>query len=86
MCGERMVKIEFDLPKNIYQALKLLSDAFGAPFEELLISGAQAEVESSINCGLKDYTEDYTEPLIKKIEALLYAPDDTLSGLHQIEP
>ena len=76
-----MVKIEFDLPENIYQALKLLSDTFKVPVEQILVQSLEYGIQGSMSTGL----EDYVEPIIKEIEAILNEPDDTCSGLHQTE-
>lgn len=67
----KIVKVE--LPRNVYEALRLIGEACHLSVEELLTWAARGEAEAFVGGPLEAYTDHYIVPLIEKVETLLEA-------------
>ena len=67
------VKVTFELPRNVYEALRLIGEACHLSVEELLRWGAQGEVEAFVSGPVDAFTEHFMVPLVEKVETLLAA-------------
>lgn len=65
-----MVSVDVEIPRNIYQALKLIGEISQVSVEELLRWGARGQAEAFTHGSW----ELYLEPTIAKVEELLKDP------------
>ena len=68
-----MVKVEVEIPRNVYEALRLIGEACHLSIEELLRWGAQGEAEAFVSGPVDAFTEHFMVPLAERVQALLAA-------------
>lgn len=68
-----VVKVEVELSRSIYEALKLIGTVSRVSVEELLKWAARGEVEAFVNGPVDAFTEHFMVPLVEKVETLLAA-------------
>ena len=67
------VKVEVELSRSIYEALKLIGTVSRVSVEELLKWAARGEAEAFVNGPVDAFTEHFMVPLVENVEALLEA-------------
>lgn len=67
-----MVKVELEIPRNVYEALQAIGESCHTTVREILQWGARGEVESFINSP-GAFTDHFINPLIERVQVLLEA-------------
>lgn len=66
-----VVKVEVELSRSIYEALRLIGTVSRVSVEELLQWATRGEAEAFVNGPVDAFTEHFMVPLVEKVETLL---------------